>query len=113
MGLGPNLSPYCRWFPGISRGWWAYQAYPQNVPQPMNIMGQPNPGIFPGQAQPYSPYQANIPSPPQQNLYPPQQMPYGQGPFFGQGIGAGFGGLGMGMRHRRRMGGPPSSGYRY
>ncbi|MBS7626746.1 hypothetical protein KEJ51_06905, partial [Candidatus Bathyarchaeota archaeon] len=74
MSLGPNLSPYCRWFPGMPRGWWAYQAYPRGGPQPMNIMGQPSLGFFPSPAQPYNP------SPPRQNLHPPQQTMYGQGP---------------------------------
>gem|GEM_PF-3295946 len=112
MGLGPNLSPYCRWFPGMPRGWWAYQSqsYPQTTYPQMNVMGQPNLGTLPSQSALPSPLQ----TPPQmlqQQPYTFPQMPYGQGMFPGLGMGAGFGGLGMGMRYRRRMGGPPNRFY--
>jgi hypothetical protein len=31
-GLGPNQSPFCRWFPDRPRGWWANPAYSNATP---------------------------------------------------------------------------------
>jgi len=35
-GLGPNMSPYYRWFPGMPRGWWANPAYSSMTSPPMS-----------------------------------------------------------------------------
>ena len=117
MGLGPNLSSYCRWSPSMPRGWWANPTSQTSAPI-ANIMGQPDFGVMPYQTPPCSmPYQspvgqypppATVPSVTPQQFQPamPSQQPYfapqmQYGLKMGRSLG---GGRGMGMGYRRRMG---------
>ena len=60
-GLGPNLSPYCRRFPGMPRGWWANPASSSQTVPPSTW------------DQPYRP-SSLLPQYPQQNIPQYQYM---------------------------------------
>jgi len=102
-GLGPNLSPFCRWSPGTPSRQWTEAGYPSTGPfQPAPMMGQY--ANFPYQyVPPFQPAQA-VPEIIQQQPASYWQSPYSQlqgqyacGP--GMCVGVGYG-QGMGMRYR-------------
>lgn len=120
LGLGPNLSPYCRWYPSMPRGWWADPAYasqtalPQLQPAPMWPTYQTQPNRYPHPVvydqtsafPPALPRQIPPMMLPQSNMS--MQQPYGLGG--GMGMGAG---RGMGMQYRRRGGRFGRNSYQY
>ncbi len=69
-GLGPNLSPYRRWFPGMPGGWWANSAYSGMMPPSM--WGQP---YYSQRSPSYLPQQNTLPY---QQMQPTQPVSYPQ-----------------------------------
>ncbi len=123
LGLGPNLSPYCRWYPGMPRGWWADPAYasqtafPQIQPTPawprfQNAFNQyPSPVAY-GQASVFPPVAPQQLTPmmmlPRSNYTSPQPYDFGGGTGIGMGAGRG-----MGMQYRRGRGRFGRNAYQY
>lgn len=102
MGLGPNLSPYCRWSPGTPSRQWAACGYPspiafQPAPIPAQYLGLPQAYPYPWQAAVGEGTRPQLAMPWAQPLYPQPQSDYGYGPNAIMGTGYG---QGMGMRYR-------------
>jgi hypothetical protein len=110
MGLGPNLSPYCRWSPGTPSRQWAaggYGSVGTMQPFPMPVQTPPLAYQYPG------PWMFGHPQQPQlswswgQPMYAQPPTDYGYGP----GLGMGYG-QGMGVRQRWGIAGV-RAGYPY
>jgi len=105
MGLGPNLSPFCRWSPGTPSRQWAGAGYPSTgALQPAPMMGQYAnlpyqyvPPLQPAQAMPGMVQQHQPAMYWGQSPYSQPQPQYACGPDMCVGMGYG---QGMGMRYR-------------
>jgi hypothetical protein len=110
MGLGPNLSPYCRWSPGTPSRRWAAGGYGSaGTMQPFPVLAQ-NPPLLYQYAHPWmfgGAQQPQLAWPWTQPLYAQQPTDYGYNP----GLGMGYG-QGMGMRYRWGIAGV-QAGYPY
>ena len=115
-GLGPNTSPFCRWYPEMPRGWWmtqqtqipqrpiepVNQAYPQFTDQYLTPGQLPQDSFYqsqPFQVQPRTPPQTPI-SPQPQIAYPQRFQPQTS---YVQGLQRNYG-MGFGMGAQRRWG---------
>ena len=117
MGLGPNLSPFCRWSPGTPSRQWAGAGYPSTGAfQPAPMMGQyasfPYQYVPPFQPAQTMPEMVQQHQPPMYWGQPPYSQPqpqYACGPNMCVGVGYG---QGMDMRYRWGVPGV-QAGYSY
>jgi hypothetical protein len=111
MGLGPNLSPYCRWSPGTPSRQWAAGAYGSvgtMQPFPMPVQTPPLPYQYPGPWMFGGPQQQPQPSWPwAQSMYAQQPTDY----CYNHRLGLSYG-QAMGMRYHWAVAGV-QAGYPY